>query len=84
MSLQEETKRRDRRARRSEQIVINDPDEVFTFIEWCALNKLSERTGRRILKRPDGPAITLLSTRRFGISRRANRAWQESRVKAGT
>jgi hypothetical protein len=56
-----------------------DPDEILTFKEWVQLNKLSERTGRRVLKAPGGPTVTLLSKRRFGISRRANLAWQKSR-----
>jgi hypothetical protein len=61
-----------------------DPDEILTFREWVRLNKISERTGRRILERPDGPVVTLLSARRFGISRRNNRAWQESRARGST
>ena len=56
-----------------------DPDEVLTFQEWIELNKLSDRTGRRILKAPGGPTITYLSKRRIGITRRANREWQTSR-----
>ncbi len=56
-----------------------DDDEVLTFKEWAKLNKFSERTGRRILKAPGGPTVTLLSKRRFGITRRNNRVWQKSR-----
>jgi hypothetical protein len=59
-----------------------DPDEVLTFKEWVQLNKLSERTGRRILGAPGGPVVTLLSARRFGITRRHNREWQASRERA--
>ncbi len=61
-----------------------DPDEVFTFREWCQLNKISVRTGRRILKlpEPDRPAVVRLSANRMGITRRANRRWQESRERA--
>jgi hypothetical protein len=70
---------RENEHRRLHAVDVADPDEILTFREWVALNKISERTGRRILERPDGPVVTLLSTRRFGISRRANLAWQKSR-----
>jgi hypothetical protein len=30
-------------------------DQVLTFIEWCQLNRISERTGRRILDGPHAP-----------------------------
>ena len=72
MSLRENEHRRT-------AVVVTDPDEILTFREWVQLNKLSERTGRRILAAPGGPVVTLLSARRFGISRRANLAWQKSR-----
>ena len=54
-------------------------DQVLTFQEWCRLNRISERTGRRILDGPDAPVITMLSPRRFGVTVRANRAWQHTR-----
>jgi hypothetical protein len=54
-------------------------DEVLTFAQWAALNKVSPRTGRRILKSPGGPIVTHLSARRIGITRGNNRRWQESR-----
>jgi len=79
MSLLRERENEYRRLRAAD---VADPDEILTFREWVQLNKLSERTGRRILKAPGGPVVTLLSTRRFGISRRANRAWQQSRERA--
>jgi hypothetical protein len=58
-----------------------DPDEVLTFAEWCKLNKLSMRTGRRVLKlpEPNRPVIIQLSPNRIGITRRSNRNWQERR-----
>jgi hypothetical protein len=55
------------------------PDQVLTFLEWCKINRLSERTGRRILGAPGGPAVTMLSPRRIGITVRANHAWQQSK-----
>jgi hypothetical protein len=57
-------------------------DQVLTFQEWCQLNRISERTGRRILDGPDAPVITMLSPRRFGVTVRANRAWQHARERA--
>jgi hypothetical protein len=58
--------------------VLHD-DQVLTFPEWCRINRLSERTGRRILDGPDRPTITYLSARRIGITIRNNRLWQASR-----
>ena len=56
-----------------------DDRQVLTFAEWCRLNSLSERNGRRILKGGTGPRIVQLSARRFGITVRANCEWQQSR-----
>jgi hypothetical protein len=61
---------------------LND-DQVLTFRQWIALNGISARTGRRIISAPDGPIVTRLSARRFGISVRNNRLWQQSRERAG-
>jgi hypothetical protein len=64
------------------QRLAEDDDAVLTFREWCAVNSVGERTGRRILASGNGPTITKLSDKRIGISRRHNRAWQETRAKA--
>lgn len=56
-----------------------DDDEVLTFKQWCRLNKISERNGRRILDAPGGPIVTQLSARRIGITRGNNRKWLRSR-----
>jgi hypothetical protein len=60
-----------------------DDQQILKFNEWCDLNRLSLRTGRRILAGEFGPppAVVRLSPRRIGISRAANRAWQQSRVR---
>jgi hypothetical protein len=55
--------------------------QVLTFSEWCKLNHISERTGRRILASRDGPVVTKLSPRRLGITIANNRAWQASRAR---
>jgi hypothetical protein len=67
---------------RLRQRLAEDPDALFTFVEWCAVNSFSERQGRDILASDDGPVVTQISERRIGISRRNNRAWQEARVRA--
>jgi hypothetical protein len=54
-------------------------DQVLSFVEWCRLNRISERTGRRILASPDGPQTVQLSPRRVGIRVADNRAWQHAR-----
>jgi hypothetical protein len=56
-------------------------DQCLTFPEWCMLNGVSPRTGRRILKSPDGPVVTMLSAKRIGITVGNNRAWQASRAR---
>jgi hypothetical protein len=61
--------------------LLND-SQVLTFPEWCALNRISKRTGRRILSAPGGPVVTRLSPRRFGITVANNRRWQQSRERA--
>jgi hypothetical protein len=54
-------------------------DRCLTFREWCALNGIGLRTGRRILAGPDPPQVVKLSARRIGITVRANREWQAQR-----
>jgi hypothetical protein len=61
---------------------ITHQDQVLTFGEWCQINRLSERTGRRIIAAPDGPTTVQLSARRIGITVRANRESQQSRARA--
>jgi hypothetical protein len=53
--------------------------QVLTFFEWCQLNRISTRTGQRILKAGDGPIITQLSPQRIGITVANDRAWKASR-----
>jgi hypothetical protein len=60
---------------------VNDA-QIMTINEWCALNSIGHRTGRRILALGEGPVITELSEKRIGISVRANREWQASRERA--
>jgi hypothetical protein len=67
---------------RLRQRLASDDDAVLTFKEWCAVNGISDRQGRRILASGDGPVVTRISDRRIGISRRNNRAWLESRSRS--
>jgi hypothetical protein len=57
------------------------PNQILTFIEWCRLNRISERTGRRILASGKGPVVTQLSDWRVGISIAANDRWQASKAR---
>jgi hypothetical protein len=63
--------------------ILND-DQVLDFRQWCALNRISPRTGRRILDAPGGPVVTQLSANRIGISVKNNRAWQGSRERVSS
>ena len=61
--------------------LLND-SQVLTLRQWCALNNISLRTGRRILSAPGGPIITQLSAKRVGITVANNRIWQQSGERA--
>jgi hypothetical protein len=53
--------------------------QVLTFREWCRLNRISGRTGRRILASDARPTVVRLSPQRIGITVGANKRWQQSR-----
>ena len=55
---------------------------VMTFPEWCAINGFSQRTGRRLIQRGEGPIITQLSAHRIGVTIANDRAWKASRERA--
>jgi hypothetical protein len=75
MFLREQERRQQQRTHQR----LPDDDEVLSFAQWCLINNLSERNGRRILGAPGGPVVTQLSERRIGITRGNNRAWQKTR-----
>ena len=52
--------------RQLRQRLAEDDDAVLTFKEWCALNSVSERQGRRILASGSGPTVTKLTDKRVG------------------
>jgi hypothetical protein len=59
-------------------------DQILSFAEWCRLNGISTRNGRRLLKGPDALEIVRLSPRRIGITIAANRRWQDQRTRKST
>jgi hypothetical protein len=73
-----EIERRERRTLDAPFSASHD-DQVLLFHEWCRLNRISERTGRRIIGRADGPVVTQLSAKRIGVTVRNNRVWQAAR-----
>jgi hypothetical protein len=57
------------------------PDDACLWIsEWCALNTISDREGRRILASGDGPIVTQVSPKRKAVTVRHNREWQARRA----
>jgi hypothetical protein len=62
-------------------LAMANDNQVLTFREWCQLNRISERTGRRVLKSGNGPPVVQLSEKRIGITVGANRAWQASKAR---
>lgn len=82
MSLRENERRQ--RQRRQSRLFddlppLPDDDEVLTFPQWCKLNTLGVRTGRKIKASGKGPTFTQLSERRVGVTKRNNRIWQAQR-----
>ena len=73
--------KRQKRARA--QFSADHDQQILTFREWCDLDGLSARTGRRILKAPGAPTVTMLTKRRFGIVGN-NKIWQAQRARAAS
>lgn len=79
MSVRENERRR---AQRHALLSSAPPFQVLTFKEWCAVNGISPRTGRRVLAGPDGPVVTRVSPHRIGVTIANNANWQKSRERA--
>jgi hypothetical protein len=62
-------------------LATSHPNQVLTFHEWCQLNRISTRTGRRILASGSGPTVTQLSPHRVGITIANNAKWQASKAR---
>jgi hypothetical protein len=60
-------------------IVARLDSRVLTFAEWCELNSIGLRTGRRILRSGNGPVVTQLSSQRIGITIANDRKWKLTR-----
>src|SRR4029077_9130126 len=88
MSLSSEVRRAPRSRRRKQPVQpkwspldkilsADPPDQVLTFHEWCRLNRISERTGRRILRGDyadiKAPVVTELTPKRIGVTVENNR-----------
>jgi predicted DNA-binding transcriptional regulator AlpA len=58
-----------------------DLDCVLSFPEWAKLAGISERTGRDIIERGDGPKVVQLSPNRIGIRVCDHREWLASRTR---
>jgi hypothetical protein len=54
--------------------------QVLTLVEFAALNAISIKTVRRILKSADAPATVRLTSKRIGITLAASKAWQARRA----
>ena len=82
ISRKQKSSEREAERRRVQRQLSFDVDRVLTFNEWCVLNGISKRTGRRILTSGCGPVVTQLSERRIGITVGNNRRWQEARSRS--
>jgi predicted DNA-binding transcriptional regulator AlpA len=58
-----------------------DLDRVLSFPQWAKLAGLSERTGRDIIERGDGPKVVQLSQNRIGIRVCDHREWLAARTR---
>jgi hypothetical protein len=74
-------KRQARTALRQGPLGLSD-NAVMTFPEWCAVNSISPRTGRRLIAAGDGPPVVRLSPRRIGVTIASDRSWKASRERA--
>jgi hypothetical protein len=79
----QDARERARQKQAHETLQMLADDRVMTFSEWCEVIQVSPATGRRILTSGNGPVITRLSARRFGIRGRHHRAWLDSRAEGG-
>jgi predicted DNA-binding transcriptional regulator AlpA len=61
--------------------VSEDLDRVLSFPQWAKLAGVSERTGREIIERGDGPKIVQLSPNRIGIRVCDHREWLAARTR---
>jgi hypothetical protein len=61
--------------------LIASDDQLLSFKDWCRLNVISERAGRRIWADPKArPTLTKLTSRKLACSVGNNRRWQQARA----
>ena len=61
--------------------LIASDDQLLSFKEWCRLNTISERAGRRIWADPKArPILTKLTSKKHAVSVGNNRRWQQARA----
>jgi hypothetical protein len=61
-----------------------DLDCVTPLPEWFRRVGLAYRSGHRLIANGEGPTLTKLSTRRFGVRERDHIAWLEKRTISST
>jgi predicted DNA-binding transcriptional regulator AlpA len=61
--------------------ISEDFDRVLSFPQWAKLAGLSERTGREIIERGDGPKVVQLSPNRIGIRVCDHREWLATKIR---
>jgi hypothetical protein len=61
--------------------ISEDLDRVLSFPQWAKLANVSERTGREIIERGDGPKVVQLSPNRIGIRVCDHREWLAARTR---
>jgi hypothetical protein len=62
-------------------LAADHPAQILLFAEWCQLNRISERTGRRLIAAGEGPVLTQLSSHRVGVTIKSNDDWQRARAR---
>jgi predicted DNA-binding transcriptional regulator AlpA len=58
-----------------------DLDQVLSIPEWAKLAGFSEKTGREVIDRGDGPDTVQLSPNRIGVRVCDHRTWLAARVR---
>jgi hypothetical protein len=84
MSSREVRARGPKKSKRIPRMHFSDThdQQVLTFREWCSLNNISPKTGRRILKAPGAPVVTMLTKKLIGITIKSDRDWKELNMRA--
>jgi hypothetical protein len=60
--------------------IVDDLDKITPLMAWFVRVGLAYRSGHRLLASGEGPTLTKLSERRYGVRERDHRAWLERRA----